>query len=103
MGMDRTACFLVAALVLAVAACAHRSLPSEVERFVERRDTCDHFRGEVAEPGDIARMNEVNEMLAKYCSGTDAELAALRSRYYANGAVTEKLSVYETKIEAKKR
>ena len=48
-------------------------------------------------------MDEVNEMLAKYCSGTDAELAALRPRYFANGAVTQRLSVYERTIEATKR
>jgi hypothetical protein len=48
-------------------------------------------------------MDEVNEMLAKYCTGTDAELAALRSRHYANAAVTGKLSVYERKIEANPR
>jgi hypothetical protein len=85
-----------------LAACAHTQLPAEVEKFVERREACEHFRGEIPDSQDRSRINEVNVMIARHCTGTDAELAALRTRYFANGAVTEKLSAYETKIEAKK-
>jgi hypothetical protein len=94
---------LTVVLGTALSAFAHGSLPLDVQRFVDRRDTCDHFRGEVPDPGDRERMAEIRELLSKYCTGTDAELAALRTRYRANGAVIEVLSAYETKIEATKR
>jgi hypothetical protein len=101
--MGRTARLVTVLLSPVLAACAHGSLPVEVRNLVDRRDTCDHFRGEVPDPGDRACMDELNEMLAKYCTGTDAELADLQSRHYANAAVTGKQNVYERKIEAKPR
>jgi hypothetical protein len=94
---------LAMALGTALSACAHGSLPLDVQHFVDRRDTCDHFRGEIPDAGDRERMDEVRELLSKYCNGTDAELAALRTRYPANRAVIGVLSAYETKIEATKR
>jgi hypothetical protein len=86
-----------------LAACAHSQLPDEVEDFVRRREACEHFRGEVPDPQNRSRVDDVRDMTARYCAGKDAELAALRTRYFASGAVTQKLSVYETKIEAKKQ
>jgi hypothetical protein len=85
-----------------LAACAHSPLPDEVEQFVQRREACEHFRGEVPDSQNRSRTDDVRDMTARYCAGTDAELAAVRIRYFASGAVTQKLSAYETKIEAKK-
>lgn len=72
--------------------------PNEVNKFIERRDLCDHFRGEI--PGDRSeRATEVNRQLQRYCPGTDRELRDLRSRYRDQPEVVQKLSKYEDCIE----
>lgn len=72
-------------------------LPADVAAFVVRRDACDHFRGE--EPYDRARAEELNTKLAKTCTGTDRELAALRRKYAGQRKVVKRLSHYEERIE----
>lgn len=101
--MSKAISAATAVLWVLLSACAPSPIPLEVEKFVERRKTCEHFLGEVPDPGpeNQARLDEVVKMTAMFCTGTDAELAALRTRYTANGAVTEKLRGYETEIEAK--
>ena len=84
-------------LVLCLCACA--TTPSDVDRFVERRDTCDHLRGEERDPADRDGARELALQIQKYCSGTDVELARLRGRFYRDGPVIERLSRYETRIE----
>jgi hypothetical protein len=88
---------------IALAACAlpaptsARTLPADVAAFVQRRDACDHFRGE--EPYDAARAAELRTKLAQTCKGTDKQLAALRRKYAANRRVMSRLSRYEDRIE----
>ncbi|NLS00129.1 hypothetical protein HGP17_25160 [Rhizobium sp. P38BS-XIX] len=72
-------------------------LPAEVSAFVERRDGCDHFRGE--EATDETRAAEIAAKLESLCKGTDAELATLKKRYARNKAVQKALAVYEGTIE----
>lgn len=48
-------------------------LPHDITKFVERRDVCDHFRGEPYE-GDAERRDFIERQLNEYCNGTDAEL-----------------------------
>jgi hypothetical protein len=79
------------------AAAGEQVLPAEVAAFVERRDQCDHFRGE--ESYDQQRAAELRSWLAQTCKGTDAELARLRARYAGDHGVSEKLSAYEAKVE----
>jgi hypothetical protein len=78
-------------------------LPHEVRAFIERREGCDHFRGEpVPEPEDDpegARRKQIESALAKLCTGTDAELARLRARYRHDAMVTAALAGFEDEIE----
>ena len=74
-------------------------VPDEVAQFVDRRQACDHFRGE--EPYSPERKAELEAASEKYCHGTDRELAALRSKYEGNAAVLKVLREYEKDIEAK--
>jgi hypothetical protein len=87
----------------ASAAGAAKPLPREVRTFIERREGCDHFRGEpVPEPEDDpegARRKQIESALAKLCTGTDAELARLRARYRKDAAVTAALADFEDDIE----
>jgi hypothetical protein len=73
------------------------SLPADVRRFKERRDECDHFRGE--EPSDPARTAELQAALERTCTGTDAALVALRRRHSGDAAVMVALADYESDVE----
>lgn len=99
--------FITILLALACAACtapgvsasgtSDAALPRDVARFIERRDMCEHFSGE--EPYDEARRAELNARLEETCTGTDAELQRLRTRYGSNKAVMARLAGYEARIE----
>ena len=88
---------------MALSACAHIALPSEVQSFVEQREACDHFRGEFPDPPDPDRTREVLKMIETYCTGTDAQLAELRDRHKANPTAMKRLSEFETVIERKRK
>ncbi len=89
--------FLIA--VSTVSGAREPPIPGDVANFIQRRDVCDHFRGEPYE-GDPERRRFVEQQSNRYCTGTDRELAALRRKYSANPAVLDRLSGYETCIEA---
>ncbi|MCC6595169.1 MAG: hypothetical protein IT477_01520 [Rhodanobacteraceae bacterium] len=72
-------------------------LAPEVMRFIQRRDSCDHFRGE--EAYDAARREFLLLRVREHCTGSDAELAALKARYKDQPAVMERLDRYESRIE----
>lgn len=90
-------------LLLVLAACASPAqlgaepLPPDVAAFVERRDACEHLRGE--EPYDAGRAAELKMRLAETCTGTDKELESLRRKYGGNPRVMDRLSRYEGRIE----
>jgi hypothetical protein len=72
-------------------------LPSDVQAFIEKREECDHWRGE--EPYDEARREEINAGTNKTCTGTDAALAAMKRKYESNVAVTKRLADFDSVIE----
>jgi hypothetical protein len=74
-------------------------LPKDVAKFVERREGCDHFRGEIPEATDPDRMDDINRELKKLCKGTDRKLLQLKQKYAANTAVTAVLAQFEPNIE----
>lgn len=73
------------------------SLPAEVAAFRERSDECDHFRGE--DPYDEERAAFLSEALTRTCTGTDAELKALRAQYAGDPRVLTALAEYEDEAE----
>lgn len=72
-------------------------LPEDVRAFIERRDGCDHFRGE--DSPDAERRAQIDRELQRLCTGTDAELARLKRVYASNKAVQHSLADYEINIE----
>lgn len=74
-------------------------LPKDVTRFVERREGCDHFRGEIPESTDPDRMDEINRELKKLCKGTDKQLLQLKKKYAADASVAAVLAEFEPNIE----
>jgi hypothetical protein len=77
---------------------ADPAVPVDVAEFKDRRDLCDHFRGE--EPYDEERRKFLAENVRTYCTGTDRELALLKTKYKDNIAVVRILGLYEEHIEA---
>lgn len=91
------ATLLVAAALFVAAEAPAAELPEDVLSFVEERQTCDHFRGEGSDDKD--RQAEIDAALDRYCTGTDARLAALRLKYRDQSAVVEALEAFEDRIE----
>ena len=71
-------------------------LPPAVTRFIERRQGCDHWRGEFSE--DPARRRQIDAGARQACTGSDRELDRLRRVYRQNLAVRDALKGYE-KVE----
>ena len=94
----RVVVVVVGALAVAWPVMAQPRLPDDVLRFIERRDACDHFRGE--DPYDAARRRFLEQQTRRFCLGTDAELERLRQKYRNDTAVTARLDQYEPGIEA---
>jgi hypothetical protein len=76
--------------VLSAGARAQQKLPADVARYVERRDLCDHFRGE--EPYDAQRRKFLEQRTRRYCTGADAKLAGLKGKYRGRSEVMSKLN-----------
>lgn len=91
----------VATLILSVgsAAASNTKLPSDVAKYIDQREGCDHFRGEFPDPPDEQRMREIEHEIRKLCTGTDKKLAQLKRKYAKNQAVMKRLNEFEDKIE----
>ena len=79
---------------------ADEPLPRDVQRFVDRREGCDHMRGEMPDPSEKQRTQEVNREIQKLCKGTDNELARLKKKYAKSPSLTRRLDAFEPDIEA---
>ncbi|WP_382322203.1 hypothetical protein ACFJGX_06930 [Hydrogenophaga sp. UC242_50] len=71
--------------------------PTDLRQFLERREECDHWRGEAGY--DKARQADIDRGVCRTCTGTDAELARLRKKYRANPGVMDVLDELEDRIE----
>lgn len=69
--------------------------PQDVTSFIEKRDQCDYFRGEISGDPDIDNARNLNTELDKYCKGTDKLLEALKLKYKDNELILNKLNTYE--------
>lgn len=87
-------------MVTVVSALADNLLPRDVQKFVDRREGCDHMRGEIPDPSEKRRMNEVAREINKLCAGSDKELAQLKRKYAANSTIMQILMQFEAGIEA---
>jgi hypothetical protein len=81
-------------------ALADQPLPRDVQRYVDKREGCDHMRGEIPDPGEKQRMREVSREIRRLCKGTDKELARLKRKYTKNPSVMRRLGEFEPNIEA---
>jgi hypothetical protein len=88
--------------LLAIPAVGQSALPKDVEHFITQREGCDHFRGELPDPGEKRRMKEVNSEIRRLCKGTDKALASLKKKYASDAAVMKSLDEFEPQIEPRK-
>jgi FMN phosphatase YigB (HAD superfamily) len=96
--MTRAALVSVAIVVFTSSVQAQDKWPSDVARFIERRNGCDHFRGE--EPYDKERREFLNQKMTELCPGTDKALADLKDKYRRNKRIMAVLNEYEPQIES---
>ena len=73
--------------------------PADIERFVSRREGCDHMRGEIPEPNQEARARQVQREIQRLCAGTDTQLKKLKKKYGANSQIMTTLNEFEPEIE----
>ena len=73
-------------------------IAKEARPFIIKRQGCDHFRGEYGGE-DTERQKQINEQVAKLCTGTDAELKRLRAKYADQPETMKALSEFEECIE----
>lgn len=78
---------------------AQDKLPPDVAKYVEQREGCDHFRGEIPDPPDAQRVKETEREIRKLCTGTDKKLEQLKRKYAKNQAVLKRLNEFDEKIE----
>jgi hypothetical protein len=71
--------------------------PGDLRKFLERREACDHWRGEAGY--DEVRQRDIARGVCRACTGTDAELARLKKKYKANPAAMDLLDELEDRIE----
>lgn len=65
------------------------AMPTDVQAFLARENTCQHFAGE--EPYDDERRRELEEASAKYCEGREKIFTGLVARHRGDCAVREAL------------
>jgi hypothetical protein len=63
---------------------------SDVDRFIVRRDACEHFSGE--DPYDGRRAAFLARKIRETCTGLDAQGTALRRKYRGDPSVLTRLS-----------
>jgi hypothetical protein len=78
---------------------AETDLPKDVQKFIERREGCDHMRGEIPDPSESHRQAEVRREINRLCKGTDKELATLKKKYRARILIKQRLEEFEDGIE----
>lgn len=81
-------------------ASAQNSFPRDVQGFIERREGCDHMRGEVPDSSEKRRVKEIDHEIQKLCKGTDRAMAQLKKKYAANASIIARLNEFEDPIES---
>ncbi|WP_295556579.1 hypothetical protein [uncultured Stenotrophomonas sp.] len=73
------------------------AMPADVQAFLARENTCQHFAGE--EPYDDERRRELEEAGEKYCEGRKKIFADLLARYRGDCAIREALIAINSRYD----
>ncbi|MDH4556947.1 hypothetical protein E8F11_17545 [Pseudomonas sp. BN417] len=84
---------------------AAEGYPSDVAQYIERRELCEHFRGEPWPEGGSVEEKErrafITSQFERYCKDSDQAIEKLKKKYTNNQAVMNRLEKYEKNIEGK--
>jgi Fic family protein len=83
--------------MLAFHVLAQNYLPREVQRFIDRRESCDRIRVE------LQNIDEANREHRKLCGGLDNELTRLKKKYATNSTIIQILNQFDDGFEAANR
>jgi hypothetical protein len=78
-------------------------LPKDVEKFLAKREGCDHMRGEIPAPNQKARLREVQREIRRLCTGTDMQLNNLKKKYASDPGILVTLNAVEPDVEGAKQ
>lgn len=101
--MHRFTLLPITACTLILASCATAPRPDvcqpALNDFLERREVCDHLRGEIPDPDDPASLQEAIAAINQQCRGTDAALRDMKLRCAADPQAMTRLNALAPRIE----
>lgn len=101
--MHRFTLLRIAAGTLILASCATAPGPDmcrpALNDFLERREICDHLRGEIPDPDDSEGLQTAITAINQHCRGTDAALRDMKARCAADPDAMARLNGLEPRIE----
>jgi hypothetical protein len=72
-------------------------VPKEMAKFIQRRESCDRWRGE--DGYNKKRQADINRAICQACTGTDAELKRLKRKFKNRPDIQARLNNFEPQIE----
>lgn len=103
--MRRSIFMPIAAGSLILASCA--TAPGQamcrpaLNDFLERREICDHLRGEIPDPDDPESVQAAIEAINQHCRGTDEALRRMKARCASDPDAMARLNALAPRIERK--
>jgi hypothetical protein len=94
--------YLLTSAVLGMCVCTvalAADVPKEIVKFIERRESCDRWRGE--DGYNKERQANLNRAICQTCTGTDAELKRLKRKFKDRPDLQSKLNNFDPQIEEK--
>lgn len=73
--------FVFGVLCFSQSAFSNNAYSKDLQTFMDKRDQCDHLRGESSGELDIDNARNLKAEFDKYCTGTDRELKKLKNKY----------------------
>jgi hypothetical protein len=74
-------------------------VPKEMTKFIQRRESCDRWRGE--DGYNKERQANINRAICQACTGTDTELKRLKRKFKDRPDLQAKLNNFDPQIEEK--
>ena len=103
--MHRFTLLPIAAGTLILASCATAPGPDmcrpALNDFLERREICDHLRGEIPDPDDPEGLQAAIATINQHCQGTDEALRRMKARCASDRDAMARLNALAPRIERK--
>lgn len=87
--------FILATFLISQNAFSKDVYPQDITDFIEQRESCEHFLGEISGDPAVDLARNLAAQLDKFCKGTDHQLEVLRLKYKNDGSILEVLNAYD--------